>query len=485
MVNKEKNILIITLGNSDIQLKKEDNNKFFSQQGRLFIFIKDGFSINLRQNRDYEDWFLLNKARNDGQTIWNNYDIFIPHLHFPLIQPLFDRIKRKKMEVDTIVWVCTDQKDPGFQHTDTLYYAKILGKHTKTNFPNIKQNTISVSENVKDIDFQYQYFNHQLDNVLPQGHQLKSILLFPQGGIDQINHALTLQLLQKYTYKVSFYQQAEGDELKKLNFPKMFVRDLTKQKIIKHLNDYDFNKAAALILENQALASLLQHAAERLALRHDYIAWDQVSEPYTCQWKNLSNLDKNAEKLKDLVYAFKIDIKQEHFNDALTKLFTIYENMFKNFVDRFVGHDTIKYYNKKLRHQKDINEEWEQCLNGILGKEYFLLLKNYNNGKIALNNPNTMTYFRTLKYLIEQEKITSVSVQDLKKIDSILNNLRGLRNEINHSLGTATEKDISNSLEIQHLNMDGLNALLDKFVGTKGLGIYKEIKKKALDYYSI
>ncbi|MBK8818384.1 MAG: hypothetical protein IPN49_04575, partial [Saprospiraceae bacterium] len=140
-------------------------------------------------------------------------------------------------DINNIVWVVTDQDDLKHSKGDTLYYSEIIEKYFRIQLQNAEQiryNTIKVAQNVKDIDCQYIFFRNKISDILfDEGTISDQIYLFAQGGIDQINHALTLQLLQKYKSQVKIYQKAEDEVLKEVLFPHMFIKDLNRQKIIK------------------------------------------------------------------------------------------------------------------------------------------------------------------------------------------------------------------------------------------------------------
>ena len=477
----KKNVLVITLGNSDVQLFRDERSlQYFVNENEFCINSR---SIEIKINRNYKDWFLLKDSRAGGKVVLENYDRFINYLRFPLVQPLIDKIKSGDLLVNLIVWVFTDQIDSeAFKFSDTLYYADILEKYIKSALPHILHKKIGIREKVKDIDFQYRNFGKELDTILPDKDEISKIFLFPQGGIDQINHALTLQLLQKFTDKVDFFQHAEKDVLRKLDFPNLFIKDLTRQKILKHLEDYDFGKAAELVFDSEELVKKLRFAADRLSLRHDYIDWNSFNDFYYIDWDSLSPIEKNQEKLKDLVYSFKIDYKQGLYNSALTKLYTIYENVYKCIVDRFVGIDTSSYYDNKIR-PGERNEKWEDFLCCRFGQNFLEQLKNPKKGKspVHLNNPNTRTYLKAVLHMIKEKKYSKVSEKDAKSFDGALNELRQLRNFIAHSLGAATKKDIDTKL--RKISFDKLLDILDNFVGTSGLGPYKEIKNLGIEFY--
>ncbi len=467
------NILIITLGNSEIQFNKAYLNPFelVSEDKKTYLRLGD-IAINTRINNrpGKEEWLIPISSRLAGKVISDYWNRFKSITRFPLIEPLLDFIRIKK--VNRIILVATDQKDETHKKGDTIYYAQIIKKYLKQEAGLADITTLLVKSQLKDIDFQYKSIGKRIDKLLSDIDYKTKLFVFTQGGIDQINHALSLQLIQRYPHQVQLLQKAEDEPLKKLKFQHLFLHDLTKQKILKHLEDYDFRKAAILVFDDIETSLEIQYYADRLSLLHDKIA----AVPFSSCWAQKSSIEQNRIKLKDLTYAFKIDYRNQNYNDALTKLFTIYENIFKIFIDEYTGVESFTFYNKKkIAH--DTNDAWESFLKNKFGKDILEYLKGKREG-IYLSNPNAMTYFYLIRYLVENSLIKQLSDNEIKKIDCILNDLRALRNEINHSLGSCREEEILNILKRHKIDLDTFWSLLDHFIGTSGMGEYELARDK-------
>lgn len=180
-----------------------------------------------------------------------------------------------------------------------------------------------------------------------------------------------------------------------------------------------------------------------------------------------------------MIYAYRIDFKQQNYNDGLTKLYTIYENIFKQIIDEYTNQKTSDYYDKKNRSPKDKNKEWERFLKSKFGENVINRLKKRKRG-IHLNNPNSMTYFYLLRFLIEDGKENRFTDENTKKLDGLLNKMRWIRNQINHSLGHATIEVIEKELGNKN-NIEGLDSLLDKFAYTNGLKEIREVRDDLLE----
>jgi len=486
------NALIITLGNSEIQFDELNIPEFeFKSKDEKTTVLSNGIlelpvRKNFRPNK--EVWWVPDSSREGGKYILNHYEAFENILRFPIVENLIDFVKGK--DIKDIFWVVTDQSDIIHKRGDTIFYAEIIEKYFKKNLilaEKINFSTIKVSENVKDIDYQYQFFrNFFSKTIFCETNPDDKIYLFAQGGIDQINHALTLQLLQKYKSQVRIYQKAEDEALKEVLFPHMFIKDLNRQKILKHLEDYDFGKAEELILDDLEAKKLAHYSNLRLGLNHGLIDQSDLDEKYKFVWESNSEIGKKLIKLTDLVYAFKIDFLQKKYNDGLTKLFTIYENIFKLKIDELTNTDTSNFYNFRIKEKDDVNENWESYLRYYFGdsiKEK--LLKKKKN--LILNNPNTMTYFYLIRFISNNESQFEIgySEEEILKLDKVLDNLRAMRNDINHTLGSATLNEINSRILIAKSNYDEFIFLLHKFTKSNDYGIHEFVRGELLSKYKL
>ena len=236
-----KNVLVITIGNSDIQINKYPGHGFVVED--LILKKESCGEINLRPNRNYNDYYLLLSSRNDGLVISESYDLYKEILEFPLIEPLLAYFKKESKSFQEVWWVYTDQQKEVeyFQSGDTLYYKQIIQKYFESNYQDVIYKDYPITENVKNIDAQYVDFYSKALALINNTEPISNIFLLPQGGIDQINQALTLQLIQLFKDKVRVFQCAEKSEVVELMFPHLFLKDLTKKNRIKHLLDYDFD----------------------------------------------------------------------------------------------------------------------------------------------------------------------------------------------------------------------------------------------------
>jgi len=480
------NVLIITLGNSEIQF---DINKLGDCQLIESNICYENISIPVYKNtRVNQSQFLIPRySRDGGLDIIENFDKLEKILIFPIVEPLPKFILEN--EIFKVIFIATDQDDINHRKGDTIHYAKIIQKYfcEVKNLKSIEYETIFIRKNLKEIDYQYETIGIELDKTIGSSKVEDKIYLFAQGGVDQINHALTLQLLYRYKQRVNIYQKAEDEELNKLEFPHLFLKDLNKQKLIKHIQDYDFGKAS-ILFDNDKAAALAQYSNLRLNLNYNSLDDYEIDENYKINFQE-GKVQEYKCKLQDLIYSYKIDLLQEQYNGALTKLFIILENIFNNFIqlhlkEKYKYKDILikDYFIKSNRAPDSNNEKWSKFIKEEFGED---IMKKLVKENVHLNNPNEKTSFYIAKHIIGSNKLEILSTKDLKLFYTTIDKFRDLRNEINHNMGSASLKQIEAVFDKNKTSSEIFESTIDKLADTVELSksIYGKIKDELLTQY--
>lgn len=486
-----KNYLIITLGTRDVQILKSKLatngwNIIGEANSRNFKISKDDLVLETTPNTVYPEYLLV-APRQGGKYILEHLHDFLPIIELPLIQPLLDQIQSQNIQITDYLLIYTDQEQSYKEekikvfhfNNDTLYFKDIIHEVFKTHtlLKNAQPDEYGIFEEVANIDYQYDHFGQSKKDILIDNFgEIGEIFLLPQGGIDQINHAITLQLLQAFKSKVRLFQQPEAPTPVELTFPQKFLHDLNKQKIVKHLEDYDFDKAEMLLFDDTPLKQKLSYAVKRLNLNYEGLFIEELGK----RWEELSVVEQKRVKIQDLTYNFKIQMRQAKYNEALTKLYTIYENLFKQLIDEIENEDTGRYYIKNVTPP---NEKWEAFLDK-LGPSYLEDLQRIKIVKIPLdlNNPNAFTYFYLLRFLARDKKV-DFEENKIKKLNTVLQKLRDKRNAINHSMGAVLKSEIDEVLGNQKITENEFYTLLDSFAKTHGLGFYEFLRQECLGHF--
>lgn len=398
-----KNLLVITLGTREVQFRKDKLKKAgfsFPEKGRGKLVFPDipeaGFIV--AENENYPDFLVCSEPRTAGKNILDNWELFSPLIELPLIQHAYESIVKDNI-IDKLILVYSDQGDLDIkneQHKrnycrDTVYFREIIRK--KLISSNSLQDAdmapdIAIENRATDIDQQYKDFALKCRSLFDDANNIKQIFLLAQGGIDQINHALTLQLIRTFGTKVKLWQQAEGIPPRNLEFPFLFIGDLNKQKILKHLQDYDFGFINKSITNNKVIIHLAQYASARLQLKHDTVKCNldflqnKIDEIlFSKILEDIKEVNDNT-KLNDLYISTKIALLHESYGDFIWRLFTIAENLFAVMLG--IDLSTIK---RTFKPSLGFNQENAELIDFLkhINPE---IPESLRKKKIALNNPN-------------------------------------------------------------------------------------------------
>lgn len=478
-----KNYLIITLGTRDIQILKanlEANswNIHGEANTRNSKITKDDFELEATNNSVYPEYLLVS-PRKGGEYILKHLPYFLPIIELPLIQPLLNHLQEKNIKITNYLIIYTDQEQSFKEgkikdfhlNNDTLYFKEIVLEIFKTHtlLSDAQSDEYGIFEQVANIDFQYDHFAVSCkDLLLDNPDNIGEILLLPQGGIDQINHAITLQLLQAFKHKVRLFQQPESSEPIELTFNKKFLNDLNKQKIQKHLDDYDFGLIDNTLHRNKKIHHLAQYAYKRLSLKNNQ---NQTHVEFLKNGGNFLFLDldnTDQSKLRDLYISSKISLKHQDFNSFLWKIFTFNENLFSVKIEEILG-KTEKYFipgNGKY----DENVAWVDKLNRTNTK----LVPELKKQGLHLSNPNRKAFFVMLPILFPDDP-------NLPLYQNLARNLEILsqrRNKLAHKLGSIDKNELK-QLFGNDYSLENLISDIDQLFNLQTpFGIYDQIKEE-------
>lgn len=487
-----KNIFIITLGTREVQLRK---NKL---TGHGFVVSSDEkeithpdlpeMKLSVYKNQNFPDFYCCAEPRISGETILEYWDYLKKVVEFPLIEQARGTIIRDN-KIDDFVLVYTDQKDIdttnkkslGHFNSDTISFRNIFRRQLQEqhpDFPNNPDCDIAVTEKTADIDFQYKNFAITCKTLYEQEPEIEQVFLLAQGGMDQINHALTLQLIQAFGSKMKLWQQAEGNEPRSLTFPFLFIQDLNKQKLIKHISDYDFGFINRSISTNKVIVHLAQYAGARLQLKHDTVKCniDYLQDKVDPDFYKMLQFDptqvKDSLRLQDLYFSSKISLLHDNYSDFVWRFFTIAENLFQVRLENDLPNPK-RFFNPNLSNNQT-NEPWISSLIKISPELPDIL----RNKGIFLNNPNRKAMFEIFYYT--EEKKGSNLLNNYKKIFNTMENMAVQRNKLAHNLQPVKKDSLIHILGRDY-GLTGLTNDLDAILNVKDFGIFDDIRKTLMD----
>ncbi|MEZ0542922.1 hypothetical protein [Fibrella arboris] len=447
-----KNYFVITLGTREIQLFKsaiEPNGFEVITEIRKetpFTYVQPigqpTLRISARGSDDFPDFFTIS-PRIDGEIILKKWPLFRPILDYPLIRPALEYLKTKSIGIDIIMLVFTDQeqafidgrvKKRSYINNDTVYFADMIERFVRedTYFNEAYIDHFGRYESVADMAIQYTEFGKIKDELISDD-EVSKVYLFPQGGIDQINQALTLRLIETFEGRVVYLQNAEGKEVQELDFPRRFVNVLQKQKLLKHLADYDFGYIDKTLYQDKLVCHLAQYAVRRLSLQHNQLKANVDILLKEDKVKNLwaefsKNLTTDEAKLSDLYLSAKISCKQGRYNEFLWKAFTLNESLFKIKAESLIGStDSCRVIG--LGHS-DNNQLWLDKLNQTDSR----LVPYLQQHGIGLSNPYRKAYVGIVACLSPATDSLTLLTRVADKLESLASKRHGLA----HKLGTTS-----------------------------------------------
>jgi hypothetical protein len=485
-----KNFVVITLGTSDVQVKVDLLEKSDFELDGLVLHHKHRQmpSVNLRPNRDRQDSRLLNQCRVDGETITNaGIDSYLSVLDFPLTLPAIQTLIENNPEHKIHKWlfVYTDQKDSLHRLNDTVFVRQILARKIELEYGASMSDFIDfpVTEKIPDIDHQYVQFGLKCQHfLLTPEQEVGQVVLLAQGGIDQINQALTLQLTQAFKHKLQLYQKAEDRDPSLLKFPRLFLNDLNKQKIYKHLEDYDFGLISGLLSDDHPKKDIIDAYAK--------FAYYKLNLNYTAFPSGIPSHFKEKPittetRCRDLYISAKILYHQKDYGNYLFRMYTLLENMYRVKFDQIVG-NSDGLFDAKYENPQVENTVWLNLLrnysplNPVDGYDLFNYLSSRKIGRnnLKINNPNRHLYKHGYDFLIRSGALTDSPeyVRLLEKADSILSQLSNFRNKATHNLAPVSIEQLNNA--IGKGKLDELNDVLDQIFSITGFGIYDTIHEE-------
>lgn len=478
-----KNILVITTGTRDVQLNINsfDENILGWNEGYTEVYLKTDSINKIRTNKnpDFPDSLVITQPRQDGQTIQMNLD-WESFLCYPIIDNAIEFLLEQKKTLHHILIVVTNQELEIVQSKmDTLFFGDLIKNYLLKKFsgtqivPLLK--TLQIKKDVTNPDALYPFMEKSAPELFgPPKQDIDKVYLLAQGGVDQINQTLTLQLIRYFQHKVVQLQKAEGKAIKELNFPRLFLNDLTREKLVKHIKDFNFELIVPSISDNEEILNLAKFSERRLELDYDS---KYQTEYIRKEWLPIESTDG---KLKDLYLSAKINFYRKVYSVYLWKLFTLSENMLLPFINEFFKIDVESIYNKKYKNASE-NAEWTLVLKRIPG-----LYEKLSKDGVFLNNPNRIAFAKILCFLKRKKHLTEDTVarfDSVQKISSMLNILNDKRNDIAHYLRPLRPADIEQVFS-NGQRIEDLNGALDAYFeldSSSDFGVFSDIQKRLLE----
>jgi hypothetical protein len=425
----EMNIAIITIGNRDIILKKDEE---------LPSYAKD--------------------CRSKGKYILENFSKLKDKLEFPIIQPFLDYITDRSIEIDKFILIATDQpeeEDEKYRKRDTVFYANIVKTYLER-FNN-KVFVLTLQENINDFIHNYKYFQESLEKY--QKVNIEKIFLLPVGGIPNINTPLIMASILIFKDKVNqFYVDEKHHNCLPVPFSKKLLKEIENERIKTALESYFFASIKE-ISSNKFIKMIADYAYNRTnfnLVQAKIIADDMImefpNENLVFMSESITELRNSfQEKIKEIFFTALIKIKQNQFIDALLRLYS--------FTDNLLLQRVCELYNLKYNSNKNFQKWWNEMAKKITENNPNIEddLDQINNSKANLKKPSVLLYNKLIKIKRGNDKIFQLTEPLIA-----LSNLRN-KSIAAHGFEGVSLKQIDDVLATYKLNLNSLVENIETF----------------------
>ncbi|MEM4396933.1 MAG: hypothetical protein QXR30_04740 [Candidatus Woesearchaeota archaeon] len=328
------NVLICTLGNRDIQFTENVSTlSLVLPRSKKYYIIKSN-----DQENDYEKSFL-----RQTEKIYENYDTYKSLIISPIIQTAILEMKKRKIKIDKIILIATNQKSSENINKlkDTYVEAKILEKYILEK-ENILVETREIDFDIMDLQKQKKFFLELLFE-----NKDNSLYFEVSGGVPQFREIL-------YIYSFMFeniediLEIKDDEESKAISIKNIIIEgyDLlrTNNSFNKVINLYNYSSALEIlhsfreahrssILENLILIG--KHKMNFVLNKENISKYHSFFEHHL-KGKNVISsyffreeytIQKYASYIKELIDLIEIQVELENWQSFCALLFRLFDSV--------------------------------------------------------------------------------------------------------------------------------------------------------------
>ncbi|MBW9221542.1 hypothetical protein KKP97_00575 [Methanothermococcus sp. SCGC AD-155-C09] len=309
-----KNCLICTLGNRDIQFKKEYESNLKILENILHKDNDlDSNELCIKRNN-----FLDNTCK-----ILENYDQIEDYITLPILQPCLDKYKKIKK----IILIPTDQRNENINENhkkgDTFIAAEIIKKFLERRG---YSNNIEIKAAKFDASNLEKWFNHIYEIINNNYEEFDKLIFEISGGIPTSKEAIRLASLFKN--KIEVVEVVSG----KVNPTNMgfFESRIIKEKVKDLIRNYNYTGALAFegyYKEDKEVLNLINHLNYRLNFDFEN-ALECYREERLEELMNEENTIKKLEYfILELLDNMEIELKNGNYANFLARVYRLDEAM--------------------------------------------------------------------------------------------------------------------------------------------------------------
>jgi CRISPR-associated protein (Cas_Csm6) len=453
-----KNVLIVLLGNRDLQIHRLHIGKFPHNYDDLWMKNNDSPDFFTIQTRHTNETFLSISEKIEQEL----EGVFKDTITFPMVEQYVSLLPKEGVE--KIIFTTSEQTPLDKQdcfHIGNIATKLFSEKGFKTEFRPFACNPTDFGELV---NFYLTLFNEYKGYHIVFGNSggtpdMRAATYF--AGIFRNIEFITINAREKQSNKNNFRHQE---------------RLILQHTVKEMLQVFDYEGINQLPISNQNIKHLAQYAQARIALNFEKAKEVAARLPQTNDFNKLllTQVDRKMQ-IKDLeretYFSAKIKYHQGSFSDYLWRLFTIHDNMFIPTTENLLGGQVE--FNKKDDHSK-----WNNLIDAQPDLVIHLESKVINSRPLNFREPNKFAYKAIVDYFLPKGNPNRPVFID--EINACLENLGNLRNAVAHNYKGIGKEDIVNNLPKKYATT--FNDTLSQFVGEKWseFGIYQAINDEIL-----
>lgn len=427
--------IICTIGNRDLQ----------------FYANKDAGDLSkiLLRNNDDKNFLIIKKSDCNlfelTEKIYENYDNYKEIIAFPLIEKAITNLSGNSIR---LVLVPTNQNPPDSQ--DTFYIAGIAQKYfSEKGYESVIK---SIDFNPTNFNSLFTFFTEVFDN-----YSDNDLYCANSGGTPQMKAASEFAGLFRNFQYITINARSETS----LSNFKHQEKIVLKHTIEKMLKVFAYEGVSLLPVIDENTKRLCEIALARLSL--DFKTAEKISDDLD------ETIDKNlleilrtpkADITKQMYLSAKIKFVQKSYGDYLWRLFSIHDNIFIPYVEKF--------FNSKIKYcEEDNHADWCKLLNS--NPELLEYIKTCTVGSknepLKYEVPGKYVYREILNFAVSKnhDSISREEYDKLEKIHISIDRLGKIRNAIAHNLKGVNIRDIEKRLKKNEITLDDFNALLAEY----------------------
>ena len=494
------NILIITLGQRDLQIVHKNEYDSFEKSSQREIHNKLKVLLDNKQL----EWLpktLLDKEKGQSKEI-SDIDVSengIKMITFPLIETLFSYFNENELDINKMYIFYTDRtntegvnkkfldKEPYLTHYFFKYFQKEITKKYNISVNNGIE-YLNIGENIPDLNNYsklYVFFDENIKKF--QQNKLNKVYVATAGGIPPVRNVIEDLITLYYPQNSVILEQGNGKvEQSKFHYYKNYYRNYNLLK--NSIKEWDFAKAMKtyqkMVSSKKSLIYKLLKTINEIFFENEYVAKNTIKKlikDKKCPnkykkdlqsiFKVLKNRDNNISFITFL--KFLQTYKQGNYWASSTILITLFEIFIE---------DTLVFYypdciyidkqNNEIRKYfdwKKINPNWNPK---SVKRNYNIFSRKHSE---YLNN-NWASIEEILLRILPRDK-EDIFIFINKNLLSRARSFKVNRNNFVHHGFGINKKDIDKLLEIENSNND--------FMGSYILSeIFKELKKHNENYFN-